>query len=303
MPEARSDHGPGWQRIAALAVLLCALGILMSSQTWLACLWFLALCACLAWASLLPAREKIPPHAEQERVTIPSLAAVRPPDAGMDALAFLSVAGHDLRQPLQAIALYAATLATHSLADNSRQLVNGLEVAAETLSLQFEEVMAIAKLESGRIPMDYKVVSLSAILASTVAMCLPSAHEKGLHLRHVGTRLRVWADEPQLARAVERLVMHAIRTSTEGGVLLGCRRRGDNVLLEVRDSSGGVAPDLLAGVLEPFSRYGQRLPDRALGLILAQRIVSGLGGSLSHRSRAGQGSIYTITLPIYYSSR
>jgi signal transduction histidine kinase len=218
-------------------------------------------------------------------------------EAGRESSAFLSSVGHDLRQPLQAISLYAATLATHPLPDASQQLVCGLELAAETLSAQFEEVMAIAKLESGRLPPAPRAVTLEAILASVTATHLSEAHDKALHLRHVTTPLRVWADEALLAGAVDRLVRHAVQITEHGGVLLGCRRRGDDVLLEVRDTSGGIAPELQGEVFKAFSPYGNRLSDRALGLAFAQRAVQQIGGTLVLCSVPGRGNVFTIRLP------
>ena len=214
-----------------------------------------------------------------------------------DSTSFLSSVGHDLRQPLQAISLYAATLATHSLPENSRELVAGLETASETLSLQFEEVMAIAKVDAGRVELEPRSVVLDSIFAEVVSMHTGAAHEKAVHLRYVGTRLRVWADETQLARALERIVAHVVQVTESGGVLLGCRRRGDQVLIEVRDTSRGVPEELKGEVFKPFSRYGQRMPDRALGLVLAQRIVMRLGGKLEHRCASGAGNTFTLTLP------
>ncbi|MEC5386028.1 HAMP domain-containing sensor histidine kinase [Uliginosibacterium sp. H3] len=281
--------------ISLLAAGLSAVGLLVSvpALTTLSLIWFAILLACLAYGlfRLRPVANK----GEQGPVAT-VIAAVALP-AQDDATAFLSTVGHDLRQPLQAISLYAATLATHDLPETSKQLVGGLEAAAETLSLQFEEVMAIAKLESGRLPLDPKSVALGAILSSTVAMRLEEAHDKALHLRHVATSLRVWADEVVLARAVDRLVMHAVQITERGGVLVGCRRRGDAVLVEVRDTSGGIAAEFQDNVFKPFSAYGHRLPDRALGLALAERSVQRLGGSLSLRVVAGRGNVFTIRLP------
>lgn len=216
-----------------------------------------------------------------------------------DALSFLSVVGHDLRQPLQALSLYSATLATHELPPNSRQLVSGMETAAETLSQQFEEVMAIAKLDSGRIAFDNKPVALGPLMTSVVAAWLGEAHGKSIHLRYVPTGLRVWADEAQLARALEKLVVHALRMTESGGVLLGCRRRGSQVWLEVRDTGAGVNEEQRDLVFKPFSAYGQRLPDRGLGLVLAQRIVKRQGGSLTHRSPNGRGNVFTMVFERY----
>jgi signal transduction histidine kinase len=281
--------------ISLIAAGLSSVGLLVSLPeiSALNLIWFATLLACLAYGllRLRPVTSKV------EQGTAVPVERRRAPQSQDNASAFLSSVGHDLRQPLQAISLYAATLATHPLPDASKQLVGGLEAAAETLSLQFEEVMAIAKLESGRIPLDSKPVALGAILSSTVAMRLEEAHDKALHLRHAATSLRVLADEAILARAVDRLVAHAVQITENGGVLVGCRRRGDAVLVEVRDTSGGIAAELQAEVFKPFSGYGQRLPDRALGLALAERSVQRLGGSLSLRVVAGRGNVYTISLP------
>ncbi|HSD39233.1 MAG TPA: HAMP domain-containing sensor histidine kinase [Rhodocyclaceae bacterium] len=281
--------------ISLIAAGLSAAGLLFSvpEPSVLNLIWFAILLACLAYG-LLRLRTTAP-KAQQDAAapTGPQQVA----QVEESATAFLSSVGHDLRQPLQAISLYAATLATHDLPDASKQLVGGLEAAAETLSLQFEEVMAIAKLESGRLALDPKPVALGAILSSTVAMRLEEAHDKALHLRHVATSLRVWADEAVLARAVDRLVSHAVQITEHGGVLVGCRQRGDAVLVEVRDTSGGIADELQAEVFKPFSGYGHRLPDRALGLVFAERSVQRLGGSLSLRVVAGRGNVYTIRLP------
>ena len=291
-------------RIALIAAALAAIGLLVSVQTptTLNLLWFVVLLACLGvsfvrlrhdWPVAKVSRGALSPDARIARAAL-----VKNQEKDKDsAAAFLSSVGHDLRQPLQAISLYAATLATHPLPDASRQLVGGLEAAAETLSVQFEEVMAIAKLESDRIPLDPKPVTLGAIFSSTVAVHLDEAHDKSLHLRHVGSHLRVWADEALLARAVDRLVAHAVQTTERGGVLVGCRRHGDMIWLQVRDTSGGIAPELQADVFKPFSSYGQRFTDRGLGLALAERIVRRLGGTLTLRSVSGRGNIYTISLP------
>lgn len=284
-------------RIALMAAMISAVGLLVSipAPSTLSLIWFgvllgfLALSFARSRAVVVSVSPKPKPVEAFKRAPLPEVQD--------GAAAFLSSVGHDLRQPLQAISLYAATLATHPLPDASKQLVGGLEAAAETLSMQFEEVMAIAKLASGRMSIDSKSVGLGAILSSTVAAHLDEAHDRALHLRHVASPLRVLVDEALLARAVDRLVAHAVRITERGGVLVGCRRRGDFVLLEVRDTSGGIAPELLVDVFKPFSGYGQRLVDRGLGLVLAERIVRQLGGGLSIKSVAGRGNIYTIRLP------
>ncbi|MFT3736155.1 MAG: HAMP domain-containing sensor histidine kinase [Rhodocyclaceae bacterium] len=282
--------------IALVAALMASAGLMLSLSlvSPLNIVWFLVLLGSLLWALW-----RVYQCMARPREEVAAAPEVKQDTGSQDALSFLSVVGHDLRQPLQALSLYSATLATHELQPNSRQLVAGMETAAETLSLQFEDVMAIAKLDSGRIAFDLKPVSLGALMTSTVAAWLGEAHTRSIHLRYVPTSIKVWADEAQLARVLDKLVSHALRMTEEGGVLIGCRRRGSQVWLEVRDTSGGVAPELQDLVFKPFSTYGQRLPDRALGLVLAQRIVKRLGGNLVHRSRDGRGSVYTMSFERY----
>ena len=209
---------------------------------------------------------------------------------------FLSAMGHDLRQPAQAIALFAATLSAHPLPDSSRKLVSGIESAVEQLSEQLEAVFSIAKLEAGRVACAPVPVALDAVFAQVVNNHLEDAHERQLHLRHVTTARVVLADEALLLRALDRMVMHAISITGEGGVVLGCRRRGEFVLIEVWDSSEGIAAELLPQVFVAGSSYGQNLKDRGLGLVLARKIADMLGGRLTLDTRPGRGCVLRLAV-------
>ncbi|MGC3961864.1 MAG: HAMP domain-containing sensor histidine kinase [Rhodocyclaceae bacterium] len=210
---------------------------------------------------------------------------------------FIAAAGHDLRQPLQAISLFAATLNTHDLPPPAREIGQNLEASAEALSTLFEEVMALARLSADREHFAERPVSLRALLSAAVANHLEDAHDHGLHLRHVDTRLRVLADEAQLARALDRLIAHAVAVSEGGGVLVGCRAREGRVLIQVWDTGEGIPEAQLAHLFEPFSPYGKRFNDRALGLVMAFRIARRMNGSLTVRSVPGKGSVFSLSLP------
>jgi signal transduction histidine kinase len=210
---------------------------------------------------------------------------------------FLTHMGHDLRQPAQAIALFAATLSAHPLPESSRKLVAGIESAVEQLSAQLEAVFSIAKLEAGEVECALKPVSLDGVFAQAANTHLDDAHERQLHLRHVSTGTRVLADEALLTRAVDCMVAHAVAITGEGGVVLGCRQRGSMVLLEVWDSSEGIAPEMLPQVFVPGSAYGQNLTDRGLGLVLARRMAELMGGVLTIASRPGRGCVLRLAIP------
>lgn len=210
---------------------------------------------------------------------------------------FLSSMGHDLRQPAQAISLFAATLSAHPLQDSSRKLVTGIESAVQQLSAQMEAVFSIAKLEAGQFELKPAAVVLDSVFARVVSNHLDDAHERQLHLRHVPTSRQAHSDITLLTQAVDRMVAHAVAIAGEGGVVLGCRQRGGAVLIEVWNSGEGISAELLPQVFQAGSIYGQNLLDRGLGLVQARKIAEILGGQLTLSSRTGKGCVLRLALP------
>lgn len=217
--------------------------------------------------------------------------------AMLNVSSFISSQSHDLRQPAQAISLFAATLAAQSLPEPARKLVAGIEAASVQMTEQLEAVFAIAKLEAGRVEVRLTEVDLDGLMAQTVGVHLEDAQERGLHLRHVPTRRRVMADPALLGRALDRVVVHALRATREGGVVVGCRRHGDRICIEVWDSSPGVAAEHLPGMFKAGARHAQHSVDRGLGLVYADHALRRFGASLRARSRVGHGTVIVIDLP------
>jgi signal transduction histidine kinase len=211
--------------------------------------------------------------------------------------AFLSSMGHDLRQPTQAIAMFAATLSAHPLADSSRKLVAGIETGIHQLSAQMEAVFAIAKVQADRMPCAPVPVALQEIFKQQFALHLDDAQDAGLHLRYVGTRGKVLADPDILSRIISSLLAHALHATQEGGVVLGCRQRGARVVIEVWASSKGIPPEQLEVAFTPGSIFGQNYTDRGLGLVLAQRLSTLTQGKLTLRSPHGRGRVLSLSLP------
>lgn len=278
-------------RVALSAVFLTSLGLLLASErfTALAVLWAVSTWAALIliWGLLSRYRASLEPDVAGEPLATP-----RQREA-----VFLSGMGHDLRQPAQAVALFAATLSAHPLPESSRKLVVGIESAIQQLSEQLEAVFSIAKVEAGRISCTPGPVALDKVFAQAVANHLDDAHERQLHLRRVTTARRVLADETLLLRTLDRMLAHALSITKTGGVVLGCRQRGEVVVIEVWDSSEGIPSEQLPAVFVAGSVYGQQLPDRGLGLVLARRLVALMQGHLSIRSVSGKGCVLRLTLP------
>lgn len=267
--------------IALLAVLLPVLG----DGHWLAVAAMLAIWALAAWGGWLL----------RQRLDVLPEPPVEQPDHGVGA--FLSSMGHDLRQPMQAASLFAATLSAHPLPESSRKLVQGMESALHQLSEQLEAVFALAKLQAGRVHCECVPVPLAGIMADAVHSHLDEAHEQGLHLRHVPSRQRVCADEALLRRVLDRMLSHARAVAGEGGVLLGCRRQGGTLRLEVHAGGAGVEPALASLAFTPGSAYGQNLDDRGLGLVLARQLALRMDGELTLESLPTRGRILRLSLP------
>lgn len=298
-------------RLALVGGLICALGLLasLSGLGLISWFWILALLACLAYGVValrylarsssvaLPAVESAPPVAAPASSAAP-IETVSPVS---EEASFLSSAGHDMRQPLQAIALFSATLSAHPLPGESAKLVQGIEQAAESLSELFEAVMALARLMAGKVQLQRQEVALGLVLKRCVAERMDAAQEREIHLRHVPTRLQVWADEAQLARLLDGLLAHALASSEPGaGIVIGCRREAGSVRIEVWDSGRALPADALDTVFEPFSAYGQAFKDRGLGLVLAHRLARAMGGELllgRVRSAGGRGKRFLLRLP------
>lgn len=318
--ESRFAHLARSLRLSLLGAALAGLGLLASLHgvPLLAWLWAVVLFACVGFGMLSLSRLLTCHAAGQAGVSTPTHTIPSAPPAvavpenvstdhavGMGASSercreearFLSSAGHDLRQPLQAISLFSATLAAHALPAESAKLVSGIEKAAASLSDLFEAVMAVARLAAGRVEFESRSVALDGLLVRCVMERSDEAEDKDLHLRHVSTRLRVLGDETQLARALDKLIAHALETTEQGGIVVGCRWRGGRVRIEVWDSGLAIPAGAQGELFTPFAPYGQRLQDRGLGLVLASRMVAAMGGEVTARADLKRGKVLAISLP------
>jgi anti-sigma regulatory factor (Ser/Thr protein kinase)/CheY-like chemotaxis protein len=144
-------------------------------------------------------------------------------------------------------------------------------------------------------------VALDGLLRRVVAAHSHSARGKGLRLRSVPTRAWVLSDPRLLERLLGNLVSNAVRYTYRGGIVVGVRRAGENLRVEVRDSGIGVAPEHQQLIFQEFFQVAnpERDPGKGLGLGLAlvERLARRLGHPLYVRSAPGRGSVFGITLP------
>ncbi|HVN34006.1 MAG TPA: HAMP domain-containing sensor histidine kinase, partial [Casimicrobiaceae bacterium] len=146
---------------------------------------------------------------------------------------FLAAASHDLRQPLHAVGLFAAALAAKARDPDVRPLVASVRTSVEALEGLFAQLLDLSQLEAGALHAAPAAFALEPIFTRIAADLGPQAIANGLELRAVRTRLVVRTDPVLLERVVRNFVTNAVRYTRAGGVVLGARRRGGAVRIDV----------------------------------------------------------------------
>lgn len=212
----------------------------------------------------------------------------------------LAAASHDLRQPLHALGLYVAALSARAREAEWRTLVDHVESAANALELQFAQLIDLSRLDAGVLAPERSDVPLAPLLDRIRAEFAAQAAARGLAFNVVATRLVVRSDASLLERIIGNLVANAIRYTNRGGVLIGARRCGDRVAIDVVDTGIGIS---LADRERVFEEFFQVRNDAAtpparrgmgLGLAIVRRFADLLGHEIALESRDGAGSRFRV---------
>lgn len=218
---------------------------------------------------------------------------------------FFTAASHDLRQPLHAMGLFAEALRQRTREPEVAHLVNSINESVDALEGLFSELLDITRIDAGGVEVHPQHFEFADLLRKLRLHFEPTAFEKGLALRLRGGSRVLHADPLLVERIVRNLVSNAIRYTVDGSVLVSCRQRGGRALLQVWDTGPGIAPDQQARIFEEFYQVPGAVvvaPHERKGLGLGLAIVKRLAGlmeaTLSMRSVPGQGTVFTLELPL-----
>jgi signal transduction histidine kinase/CheY-like chemotaxis protein len=214
---------------------------------------------------------------------------------------FLAVASHDLRQPLHALGLFVAQLRSPPDSVDRDRIVERIDTAVEEMNELFNALLDIYKLDAGALTANLTDFPIAHLLRRLEATFTQTALKKGLRLRVMPSSAWVRSDIILLERILLNLVSNAVRCTSRGGVLVGCRRRGEVLHIEVWDSGPGIAEDQQRKIFGEFYQCADGEGDRHGGLGLGLAIVDRLQRLLEHpvelTSIVGRGSRFTIVVP------
>ena len=215
---------------------------------------------------------------------------------------FLAAASHDLRQPLQTISLLHEILAKKVKDETTLSLVGRLDETVSTMSSMLDTLLDINQLEAGIVRREMVDFPINAVLEHLRTQFPFHAAANRLGWRVVPSSLSVHSDPRLLEQMIRNLLSNAVKYTNTGKILLGCRRRGDKLRIEVWDTGIGVPEEQLEAIFEEFHQLDNPARERSkglgLGLAIVERLADLLGHTVDVRSRPGKGSVFAVEVPL-----
>ncbi len=214
---------------------------------------------------------------------------------------FLAAASHDLRQPLQTLALLQALLATTVEGAKAQKLVQRVDDALGAMTSMLNTLLDINQIEVGAVKAVASEFPISELLDRLRDELTYHATAAGLTLRVMPCASRVRSDPRLLEQMIRNLLSNAIKYTQRGRVLVGCRHRAGVVRIEIWDTGLGIPQSELQAIFEEYHQVDNPARQRSRGLGLGLSIVKSLGDLLDHpirvRSVPGKGSVFSIEVP------
>ncbi|MDD2664918.1 MAG: ATP-binding protein [Dechloromonas sp.] len=218
---------------------------------------------------------------------------------------FLAAASHDLRQPMHALSLFATDLQRQVGSGNLRdlpRLAEQISTSSALLGEMLDALLDVSRLDVSGIKPEIRACPLQPLFERLDGSCRRDAVDREQRLRFHPTRLWVESDPVMLERMIANLVSNAMRYTPPGGrILVAARRRDGRVVVEVRDSGIGIAPEHQSAIFAEFYQVGNAAREQGkglgLGLSIVDRLAKALQIEIGLRSRVGEGTTFMLSLP------
>ncbi len=222
-------------------------------------------------------------------------------DANVSKTRFVAAASHDILQPLNAARLYVTSLIERQRSGEDASLVQNIDASLEAVEEIFAALLDISRLDTGAMKPEMSDFRIDELLQRLDVEFAPLAREKGLKLRFMPCSLTVRSDRRLLRRLLQNFVSNAIKYTPSGCVLVGCRRRGGKLRIDVYDTGIGIPYSKRRAVFKEFHRLdqGARVARGVgLGLSIVERIARVLDCEVALKSAVGRGSRFSIEAPL-----
>ena len=215
---------------------------------------------------------------------------------------FLAAASHDLRQPVQSLLLLMEVLSTRTADGPTRKVLGTMDRALGALKMLLDGLLDVSRLEAGAVEPVRSVFPVNELLDRVAANSRPVAVRKGLILHIMPCAAHVDSDPMLLGRILQNLIENALRYTETGRILVGCRRSGGTLRIEVWDTGIGIPADRQDEIFQEFVQVQNACRDRDQGLGLGLAVVRRLAKMLDHpvtlRSIPGRGSVFRVEVPL-----
>jgi two-component system, chemotaxis family, CheB/CheR fusion protein len=215
---------------------------------------------------------------------------------------FLASASHDLRQPLQTLALLQGLLAKTVYGTKQQELVARVDDTLAAMSGILNTLLDINQIEAGVVMAQKTDFAINELLERIRDEFSYHAIAKNITLRAVACSAAVHSDSLRLEQMLRNLCSNALKYTRSGKVLLGCRRRGDLLSIEIWDTGLGIAGEELGSIFDEYHQLEKAGRERSRGIGLGLSIVKRLGNLLGHevrvKSQPGRGSMFSIEVPM-----
>jgi signal transduction histidine kinase/CheY-like chemotaxis protein len=246
-----------------------------------------------AWAELMSARE-----AAEERE--------RAADAANRAKShFLATMSHELRTPLNGVLGMAQALTTDPLTQLQKERVTIIRRSGESLLAVLNDLLDLSKIEASALELEAAEFDLEHLVRGLVAIYRPAAEKKGLSFEFEvaeAAKGRYIGDSARIRRILHSLADNAVKFTDAGAVALRVERDADTVVFRVADTGAGIAEDDLVHLFEGFfqadATFTRRHGGAGIGLAICRELASLMGGVVEASSKLGEGSTFTLTLPL-----
>lgn len=207
-----------------------------------------------------------------------------------------------MRQPVQALTLFASALAAKISGAPASALLDDMRGSVEALDMLLDSLLDVSSLDAGIIVPHETTFSLSTLIDRLVVEFEPQASQKEIQLRVVPCSAVIRTDPTLLYRIVQNLLSNAVRYTSQGRILFGCRRAGRKLRIDVTDTGIGIPTHLQREIFKEFYQIGNPERDRTqglgLGLAIVQRLSRLLRCPVTLRSQEGWGTTFSVEVPL-----